>query len=500
MQLYSVAAILALEQAAIGELGLSEATLMQRAGLAAFNFLCAHYPLTKRLAVLCGTGNNAGDGYVVADLARAAGMQVIILQVGDEARLSDAAAQVRHSCCVNGLAPISVASSEPLMLPEADLWLDALLGIGLKGEVRGRIRDAIVALNKQTQPILALDVPSGLHADTGQILGEAVRADSTVTFIGVKRGLVTGQAANYVGHLEHTSLALPKTWLASHVTSHHVIDDVGLTNSYLAPRARCAHKGHYGHVLIVGGAPGYAGAIRMAGEAALRVGAGLVSLATHAEHAAVIASQCPALMCHAVTVFDDLAMLLERARVVVLGPGLGQDDWSHLLWHWVVTQCDKDIVIDADGLNLLSTQPRHSERWILTPHPGEAARLLQTTTVAIEADRYHAAAQLQARYGGVCVLKGAGTLVQSEQACAVCVAGNPGMASAGMGDVLSGVIGGLLAQGLDQFESAQLGVALHAKAGDLAAAELGERGLLATDLIARLQYLVNPQSASWILR
>lgn len=268
-----------------------------------------------------------------------------------------------------------------------------------------------------------------------------------------------------------------------------------LRQNLLPPRPRSSHKGDFGHVLVIGGDHGMAGAVRMAGEAALRIGAGLVTVATRPEHVSVVSSMRPELMCHGITVVQDLKKLLARATVIVLGPGLGQSHWSQELFHFTLLS-EQPKLLDADALNLLSKQPQKREDWILTPHMGEAARLLKITSEEIQADRITAAQQLQKQFGGVAILKGAGTLIQSSaQNLSICNAGNPGMASGGMGDVLSGVIGGLLAQGLTLQQAAELGVCTHATAGDLAAKKEGERGLLALDLMPFLRKLVNSSQA-----
>jgi hydroxyethylthiazole kinase-like uncharacterized protein yjeF len=258
----------------------------------------------------------------------------------------------------------------------------------------------------------------------------------------------------------------------------------------LPPRPKDAHKGLYGHVLIIGGDYGMAGAVRLAGEAALRVGAGLVSVATRPEHVSVVSSAWPELMCHGVTSTVNLKPLLKRATVLVVGPGLGQSDWSQKLLAAALAAPQAKI-IDADALNLLAKKPYKNDNWILTPHVGEAARLLSCTTASIQKDRINAVKTLQNKFGGVCILKGAGSLIAAKNSISICKAGNPGMASGGMGDVLSGVIGGLLAQSLSLQQAAELGVCLHAHAGDLAAKKFGERGLLASNLIMFLQKLVN---------
>ena len=241
--------------------------------------------------------------------------------------------------------------------------------------------------------------------------------------------------------------------------------------------------------LIVGGDRGYSGAARLAGEAALRVGAGLVSVATRSEHAGLMNLNRPELMCHGVETAGQLAVLLEKASVVVIGPGLGQSDWAKELFMAAIN-AQKPMIIDADGLNLLARSPERNPDWILTPHPGEASRLLNCSTAEIQQDRFASVSAIQAKYGGIAILKGAGTLIASEDEIAVSTTGNPGMASGGMGDVLAGVIAGLLAQGLSLKNAAQQGVYSHGQAADLAAEKDGERGLLASDLMPYLRLVV----------
>lgn len=261
---------------------------------------------------------------------------------------------------------------------------------------------------------------------------------------------------------------------------------------FLPPRQRDAHKGNFGHVLVVGGDYGMPGAARMAGESALRSGAGLVSVATRHEHINAIIANRPELMCHGIKKASELESLFQRATTLILGPGLGRSPWSKELFACVV-QSELPTVIDADGLFWLSQFELSHENWVLTPHPGEAARLLQTTNHAIQENRLGALGMLQQQYGGVIVLKGAGTLIlgKSHQPH-ICPSGNPGMATGGMGDILSGIIAALIAQGIPLENAAQIGVSIHAEAGDQIAATQGERGLLATDLLPYIRNLVNP--------
>jgi NAD(P)H-hydrate epimerase len=263
-----------------------------------------------------------------------------------------------------------------------------------------------------------------------------------------------------------------------------------LVRSALSPRKRNAHKGDFGHVLVIGGAAGMPGAVRLCGEGALRCGAGLVSIATDPAHAAFLTANRPELMCVGVESAQDLQPLLERATTIALGPGLGSNDWSQLMFD-AALQSGLPLVVDADALNLLAEKDERRDDWVLTPHPGEAARLLDTNSDAIQADRSGALASLRQKYGGTVVLKGSGTLVSSHDGPDwLCSAGNPGMASPGMGDVLTGIVAAMRAQGLPPERAAVVAVEIHARAGD-AAAEAGQRGLLASDLLQELRVWVN---------
>ncbi len=482
MNLYRPQQLRELDRLAAVQLG-GSMTLMRRAGEAAYRVLRERWPAAQRVQVVAGVGNNAGDGYVLAQLARADGMQVEVLQVGEAARLTgDAATAAELYYGAGGEArPLRSA------VIDADVLVDALFGIGLDRPVGGEWLSAVEAINRSRLPVLALDLPSGLDATTGAVLGAAVHASVTVTFIGLKTGLFTGMAAEHRGKLLLNELGVPGDLFRQVPAAARLIER---KITALPPRGRAAHKGRYGHVLVLGGDRGMAGAVRMAGEAALRAGSGLVSVATRPEQVAAVQAGRPELMCLGLTKLEDLDAWLERATVVVVGPGLGRGAWGSDLLKRALT-FHGPLVVDADALNLLAEEPRQHSNWILTPHPGEAARLLRVTAAQVQADRYAALSDIVQRFDGVCVLKGAGTLVQApDQRPWVCAAGNPGMASGGMGDVLSGVLGGLLAQGLSLAEAARVGVQLHAQAGDRAAAH-GERGLLASDLLFHLRALVN---------
>ena len=492
LALYRAAQVRELDRIAIEQYGIAGYTLMTRAASAAFDAMREHWPDPKRVMVLCGTGNNGGDGYVLARLAKEAGLEAFseikVLQLGDHGSLKGDALQAYQDWEKAG-GQSSVFSSTTLQ--EADLIVDALLGTGLEREVTGEWAQAIAAVNASGLPVFSLDIPSGLNSDTGAVMGVAVHAERTISFIGLKQGLFTGDAADYCGKILFNDLQVPQEVYAG-IEPSAVRIEHEIISRLLPKRSRTSHKGRYGHVLVIGGDHGMAGAVRMAGEAAARVGAGLVSVATRSAHAAVIASSRPELMCHGVERSEELRPLLKRATVIAIGPGLGQSDWAHMLLA-AAMESGLPMIVDADALNLLAKDPCTRDNWILTPHPGEAARLLDETVAEVQSDRFAAIEKLVNKFNGVCVLKGSGTLIKQQgEVTRVCEIGNPGMASGGMGDVLTGIIAGLVAQGLALEDAAQVGVYIHALAADKAAAK-GERGLIASDLMDNLRRLVNPE-------
>jgi NAD(P)H-hydrate epimerase len=481
-KLYRTQQVRELDRLAIQKAGISGFELMSRAGKEVFDWIGRKWPNAQSLAIFCGAGNNAGDGYIIAGLALNAGFLVNVYSLINPEKLKgDALSAYKNYVAANGKIILFQADQ----VISADVFVDALLGTGLDRPVTGLYAEAIHSINRQAEKIIAVDIPSGLSADTGSVMGLAVKADTTVSFIGLKQGLLTGLAAEYCGDIIYASLAVPDS-----VFAEVPVSAVRVVKTAWPQRNRCAHKGNYGHVLVVGGDLGYSGAARLAGEAALRVGAGLVSVATHSDHAGHMNSDRPELMCHGIENAQQLTVLMEKASVVVLGPGLGQSDWAKELFA-AAQAFQKPMVVDADGLNLLAQAPQKKSNWILTPHPGEAARLINWATSEIQQDRFAAASEIQARYGGVTVLKGAGTLIVSADEMAVSTTGNPGMASGGMGDVLAGVIAGLLAQGFSLANAAQQGVLGHGWAADSAAKKAGERGLIASDLMPYLRQWAN---------
>src|SRR5918993_4203436 len=384
---WTAAQVRELEERAIQSYGVSAYDLMCRAGAAALAVIAQRWPSARSIAVVCGAGNNAGDGLVVARMAQAAGYSARVLLVVPPERFKGAAAQAADACRAAGLA---FTSFDLQPLTNFDVIVDALLGTGLARAVDGEFRQAVEAMNAARAPVLALDVPSGLDADTGWPHPVAVHAAVTVTFLALKQGLFLGAAADHCGELEFAGLELPAELSAGTAPplKRLVLDELARA---LPPRPRSAHKGSCGRLLLVGGAPGMPGAIRLAAEAALRVGAGLVYVATHRESAASVVTGRPEILCHSVVSETDLGNLLSMVDGVVVGPGLGQSAWAYALWRRVV-QTDLPLVLDADGLNLLAREPLTRDGWILTPHPGEAARLVPGASVeSIQRDRLAAA-------------------------------------------------------------------------------------------------------------
>ena len=483
-KLYTAEQTRELDRIAIEEFEVSGTVLMERAGTAAFELLQQHWPDAKLLCIVCGTGNNGGDGFVVARLAHEQGLQVEVLIVGESNNIKGdalAAKQRLEGCGVN----TKVYGNGKL--PLADVVVDAVLGTGLIGAAYGDAEYAINAINQHGTPVLALDIPSGLLADTGNVLGNVVKADITISFIGLNQGLLTAKGPDCCGELIFNDLQIPSGVALKVPTT---VKRLKIPSSVFKRRDKESHKGLFGHVLIIGGDIGMSGAARLACEAALRSGAGLVSLATRYAHASMISSARPEIMSYPAEREEEIKFLISKATVIGVGPGLGKSEWAATLFATAVNS-DKPLIVDADALNLLALEPIKRDNWILTPHPGEAARLLDMTIEEVQADRFSAIKSLAEKFAGTIVLKGNGTLIYSEGITYVCDKGNPGMASGGMGDILTGVISSLLAQGFSLTDAANVGVHLHSSAGDAAAKGAGERGLLASDLMPSIRRLVN---------
>lgn len=460
---------------------------MQRAAAAALIIAQQAFPDARRWQIVCGAGNNGGDGYVLAQLAAREGIAVSVMSLVDADSLDGDAARAQADYRSEG-GVVSTWSGK--LDDDAELLVDAILGSGLERDVSGAFAAAVDRINTHRASVHALDIATGIHGDTGAVMGCAIRADITTTFVGLKAGLFLGEGPYHCGRISFAGLGIDDAARAGlPVLYRRILPE--LIARYLPPRARAAHKGDFGHVLVIGGGPGMPGAALLCGEAALRTGAGKVTIATHPAHAATIAARRPELMCRGVATTDELLGLLDSADVIAMGPGLGLSNWAEQMMSAVEID-GRPAVWDADALNRLAMHPNKLQSRIITPHPGEAAKLLARSTADVQADRPGALADLQKTCGGVAVLKGAGTLVSASTGAPwLSSSGNPGMAAPGMGDVLTGVIAALLAQGLGLEEAATVGVEMHAQAGDLAAVG-GERGMLASEVIHALRRVANP--------
>ena len=491
--LYTTEQTRALDRDAIERQGIPGPTLMARAAEAVCRSIQEEYPEASRLVIYAGVGNNAGDGYLVACRMQELEKSVRIVQVASGQSLKGDAGAAYEKARDAGVAMQPLAEASGI---DEDLVVDALLGTGLSRQVEGDWAEAVDQINRSRAAVVSVDIPSGLNADTGVADPHTVKADCTVTFIARKRGMYTADGPDYAGKVTYSDLDVASDGadLPGDPSPVELHDWPGLRRS-LPSRRRNSHKKDYGHVLVIGGRAGFQGAAELCGAAALRCGSGLVSLAQPAD-ALGMRSPMPELMCHAVMDRKALRSLANSASVIAVGPGLGQDAWAQdMLGTVLEMSCPR--VIDADALRLLAADPRKASSgdWVLTPHPGEAATLLGMTAAEVQKDRFSAVGRIQEVYGGSVVLKGCGTLVaDSAGGTGVCAGGNPGMATAGMGDVLTGVIASLIGQGLDIAQAALAGVCLHAAAGDRAC-EQGMHGLVAGDLLPHLRALSDPPDA-----
>lgn len=497
--------------------GTSASSLMAEAGLAAYQCLLRYWPQATAICVLCGPGNNGGDGYVLARLAAEGGLSCTAVALAPQKATEGAAVDAREAALKAGVVEQGALPEclDSLADTSHTVFVDAMFGAGFRGQLLGQFAIAADLLSKWQSRVLALDIPSGLNADTGAASSNTVQAAVTVTFIGHKLGLLTGAGPEYCGQLEYAALTVPdviRGAVQAPAQTLSFYDVMGLRPR----RTPSFHKGRAGKVLIIGGAPGMGGATIMVAEAASRVGAGTVNLFTSPEHVTAALARCPTVMVNGVkhpvlseqVAGSEWSALLEgihkASTALVVGPGLGQGVWGQSWIQWLQTASARPLVLDADALNIIASLPNPEQYFnsintaglVITPHPGEAARLLDVSAARIQNDRYEAVRQLVKLSGALVILKGAGTLVgwqdkEGHLQVDVCLAGNPGMASGGMGDVLSGVLGGLLAQGLSYVDAGRLGCCVHSEAADRLAATGGQIGLLATDLPPMIRYLLH---------
>lgn len=472
--------------------GMPGHVLMSRAAASLHRCIAQRWPATSHVHVIAGTGNNGGDGWLLAERVWRRGGRVTVYQLGDSNRIRGDARRARQ------LALDSGVTSRPWRKGCLDnaqgLIVDALLGTGLGGELRKAAAAAIADINASGLPVLAVDIPSGLCADSGRRLGAAVVADVTVSFVGRKRGLYTLDGPDCGGERLFDDLGVPASVLRC-VPSADGWQHLALNEELesLTPRAADSHKGRFGQVLVVGGDHGMGGAAMLAAEAALRSGAGLVRVATRPTHVAAILARLPEVMAAGVDSVHALLPLLNASSVVLIGPGMGTGPWAQQLL-LTVLESGKPLVLDADALNLLAADVGRTWKLptgsVITPHPGEAGRLLGQGSAAVQANRFGSAQALSQQLGVSVLLKGNGSLVAGcDGDNSLCSYGNPGMASGGMGDVLGGVVAALMAQGLPATAAARLAVCVHGAAADAAAAD-GQRGLLASDLLLPLRRLL----------
>ena len=488
--LFTAKSVRELDRLAIEEQGIPGIVLMKRAGRAVLSELLDAFGAPSLLSVFCGSGNNGGDGYIVAALAAEKNIAVRCFEMGGSLSADTALAKQFAE-----QANVSFYAIDKDIELDQGVVVDSLLGTGFSGDLRQPCADVIRLINESGLPVVAVDIASGLNSDTGAVHSIAVQADITLTFIGAKQGLFSGRGPAVSGEVIYDSLDVEDDIFQQVDASAELMDLHDLLEQLPEPEVD-AYKTQRGHSMVVGGDHGFGGAAIMAAEACLKVGAGMASVATRPEHVAGVLARQPEIMACGVTSGQQLEPLLEHPTVLVVGPGLGRSPWSEQLMQKAVA-ANLPMVIDADGLNILAEgrvvpKPDGSQ-WVLTPHMGEAARLLGLTVAEIQADRFSAVAQLQQKYNAVVLLKGPGTLISSPQGAPikVCPYGNPAMATAGMGDILSGIIGGLMAQGLSPQLATELGCCLHSSAADLAAAEKGARGMVASDLLPYIRDLLN---------
>lgn len=499
-----------MDRRAIEEFGVSGLTLMENAGRGCAEAIIAEYGAGReeRAVVVAGKGNNGGDGYVIARLLRERGWQVATFIL---ARRDDIMGDARTNLdlLTDGAVVFCPEQGEldrySSVFRDATVVVDALLGTGLKSEVRGGYADAIRLINNLGKPVVAVDIPSGIDAGTGRVLGCAVRADMTVTFAFPKLGHVLLPGSELVGRLRVVDIGIPPE-AAAKADICEFLDSAEI-KPLLRRRNRAAHKGNFGHALIIAGSTGKTGAAAMAANSAVRSGAGLVTLAIPASLNHILEVKTTEAMTHPLpdhgegylsgSARESIAALLPGKDAVALGPGISTQPETVRLVRNLVEETALPLVVDADGLNALAEEMsvvlgKKSPAVIFTPHPGEMARLAGTATARVEADRIGTARQFAAHYGVCLVLKGAQTVIAAPDGrVAINGSGNPGMASGGMGDVLTGVLVALLGQGYDPFSACKLGVFLHGFAADLVAAEKGEAGMSATDVQERLPYAIH---------
>ncbi|CAH9049645.1 Bifunctional NAD(P)H-hydrate repair enzyme Nnr [Pseudoalteromonas sp. CIP111854] len=480
---YSAQQVQQYEAQAAQNSGTQLSHLMQRAGEALFSWFEYDQVSAQHVLLLVGKGNNAGDAYVLAKLLHQSGRNVCVFSLYDPALLSGDAKDAYHEACKHS---ITVVMERP-KISDFCVIVDGVFGTGFRGDLSNDIQALFKECANTRAKCLSIDVPSGINGTTGIVAKGAFCADVTITFIALKQGLLTGTAKGFCGQLLYASLAVEDAFYQLTPPSAVYMDHTALFVE-LEKRPLDSYKNTCGHVLLVGGNKGMAGAIRLASEAALRSGAGLVTVATHPDNVASVLQGRYELMVHGIQNASELSILMSKADIMVIGPGLGQDEWAQAIFTSSLGFA-KPVVCDADGLNLLAKTKLRFDNAILTPHFAEAKRLACDFETIDVFNRFELASHLAKTYKATLVLKGPGTLTVSEECININRSGCAAMASAGMGDVLSGIIGALLAQGMKPFAATSLAVYIHGLAAQIAAKE-GERGLLASDLFVHIRRLL----------
>ena len=501
MKLYTAGETRKIDNLAIKQKNISGYSLMQMAAEFSLDIILRELNPVEELIIFCSKGKNSGDGFLLGAYAKEFGLEVTVVMSNSPKDLKGVTRKAFHEMKESNVKVISSKSLKNHSISKNAVLVDALLGTGLKGSLRKNIKDSILVLNQLGMkiPVVSLDIPSGVNPDTGNAQDVYVLADITTSFVAQKRGCFTSHGKKASGEVLYSDLDIPKK-LFSEVPSTSSIINYENSMGRVIYREEDAHKGNFGHVVVVGGDRGFGGAGILCSKAAVYSGSGLTSLVTRPEHVSASLVSCPEVMVKGVNSGQDLEEHLLKPDVIAIGPGLGQTAWSEQMVQrvfWEAEKRDVPVIMDADALNLL-TQLKLSSKLpknlILTPHPGEAARLLNTSISNVESDRFGSAAKLQKKFNATVVLKGSGSIVcyksNGVQKWGLCNSGNPGMATGGMGDVLTGIIAGILAQGLSLKDSAEAGVDLHSKAADLACLETGEVSLTPSDVISELRSLL----------
>ena len=501
-----------MDRLTIQQVGIPGPVLMENAGRAAVRFFLEHFkPGTgAHVLCLCGRGNNGGDGYVMARYLHQAGLRISVVvlapleKIAGDARLNLEIIRRLGLDIKEVVDPQQWALAAPGLL-EADYIVDGLLGTGLNSNVEGLYRAAIEAINHYQKPVMAIDIPSGLNADTGQIMGVAVRADLTVTFGLPKVGQMVFPGAGLVGRLVRADIGIPKA-VEGQVPGRHYLLEPEDFQSLLQEERVDTHKGRRGHLLVLAGSLGKTGAAVLTALGALRAGAGLVTVGIPAGLNAILEQKLTEAMTVplAETAAGSLALaaepeiekLFQGKTALAIGPGLSTHPETVELVRRLVAKCPLPMVVDADGVNALAGHLRvlaaQKEHLVLTPHPGEMARLLDKQNKEVQADRLGLAARFAAEHGCYLVLKGARTLIAAPGGeLFINPTGNPALAAGGSGDVLTGLIGGFLARGWPSLQAAMAGVYLHGLAADRLAAEQGQIGVLAQELLEPIPGLMS---------